>query len=131
MTTLPRKREPSNIGLYALLVIVIIGFITFKMRTGLKHKSVKTLTTDHISGMNFNGKVTGFTFDGTRQNTKIAVLSDGYNFAIYNQWVNDIELGDSLVKQKGSLQVTVYKPKKDKVVLDYGPLLRKLEMKGW
>src|SRR5882757_5062041 len=131
MTTLPRKSKPSNIGLYALLIIVIICFITFKLWTGLKHSGIQTLTADHITGMSFNGKVTRFTFDGTKQNTKIAVLSDGYNFAIYNQWVYDIELGDSLVKEKGSLQVNVYKPKKEKVILDYGPLLRRMEVKGW
>lgn len=127
----PRKRNSSNMGLYSLLIVAIICFVTFKLYKGLLRPDMQKLTTDSINAMNFNGRVTGFTFDGTKDNTKIAILSDGYKLAIYKQWVYDIDLGDSLVKEKNSLQINVYKPKKEKTVLDYYPILRRMELKKW
>jgi hypothetical protein len=128
----PRKRKPSNTGLYTVLLLIVFAFIAYKVYTGgFSLNSIGSLTADHIEAMNFNGKVNSFTYDGSKQNTKVALLSSGYNFSIYPQWVYDIDLGDSLVKEKGSTLVTVYKPKKEKVVLDYGPILRRLERKKW
>ena len=128
----PRKRKQSNTGLYILLIIAIAAFAGYKMYNGgLLHSNVGKLTNQSINDMQFDGKVTQFTFDGTRRNAKIAILTDGTRYAIYDQWVYQIDLGDSLVKEKGSLLVNVYKPKKDKVVLDYYPILRRMEIKGW
>jgi hypothetical protein len=128
----PRKQRQSNTGLYLLLVIALAAFAGYKMYTGgLLHTNVGKLTSQSISNMQFNGKITQFVFDGTRQNAKIAILTDGTRYAIYDQWVYAIDLGDSLVKEKGTLLVNVYKPKKDKVVLDYYPILRRMEIKGW
>ena len=130
-----RKPKPKsgNTGLYTFLLLALIAFVCYKIYTGkgFSLNSIGALTADHIEALNFNGTVTRFTYDGTKDNTKIAVLSSGYNFSIYPQWVYDINLGDSLVKEKGSTIVTVYKPHKDKTVLDYGPILRRIERKKW
>jgi hypothetical protein len=130
------KRRPStqSSSTYLIIMLLLVGivFIAFKIWQGgfgIKG-SVRTLTTNGISNMNFNGTVTGFDYDDTKQHTKIAILSDGTKYAIYPDWVYNIDAGDTLIKQRGSMQIQVRKPHAKSDVLDYAPILRRLELTG-
>ncbi|MEO6523927.1 MAG: hypothetical protein ABIN91_19745 [Mucilaginibacter sp.] len=129
-----RKRQPSTTStwLITLLLLAVIGFIAFKIWDGgfsIKGAAGK-YTVSAISNMDFNGVVTDFKYDDDRQHTKIAILSDGTRYSIYEPWVYDINTGDTLIKQKGKLLIEVRRPRKKKEILDYAPILRKLELTG-
>jgi len=129
----PRKKQSTtSTSLITVLLLAFIGFIGYKIWTGgfgLKGAAGK-YTVSAISNMDFNGVVTDFKYDDDRAHTKIAILSDGTRYSIYEPWVYDINNGDTLIKQKGKLQIQVRRPHKKMEILDYGPILRKLELTG-
>ncbi|NII83209.1 hypothetical protein H9N25_10610 [Pedobacter riviphilus] len=47
------------------------------------------------------------------------VLSNGYRYQIYPEWRSAISKGDSLIKEKGSLELVVFKKNRQTLVLNF------------
>ena len=73
----------------------------------------------------FVGNVDSLYRDKNNHNVKIGVLSNGYKYKIPPLWELRIEIGDSLSKRKGSLDLYIYKKKMELIILDYRDIYKK------
>ena len=67
----------------------------------------------------FNGYVDSLYYEVSNHNVKIGVLTSGYKYQIFRRWEHNIEVGDSLLKKKGSFIVSVHKKNGKQLALDY------------
>lgn len=81
-----------------------------------------TLVLIESAALDFNGKIDSVYYDQKNHNTKTVVLKDGYTYRIWAGWEPFIEIGDSLSKKRGSLDLIVYKKNKGKMILNYQTL---------
>ncbi|SHE56148.1 hypothetical protein [Pedobacter caeni] len=81
-----------------------------------------TLVLIESAALDFNGKIDSVYYDQKNHNTKTVVLKDGYTYGIWAAWEPFIEIGDSLSKKRGSLDLIVYKKNKGKMILNYQTL---------
>lgn len=105
----------------AVIVVVIILLIVFW--TKFYAKSGQQLILENAINISFDGKVDSIYHDRWDHNEMKIILSDGTTYGIYRAWESKVGLNDSLVKDKGSLQVKVYKKSGSIIILDYKKLV--------
>jgi hypothetical protein len=119
-----KEDRETLIILYKILVpisIVLVGFVLWATRN---EPSAKESFLRHASSETFKGRVDSIYNDVPNHNARIALLSDGYKYGLYTEWAPEIELGDSLSKDTGSLNIQVYKKDGKRVTLNYMQLAR-------
>jgi hypothetical protein len=67
----------------------------------------------------FHGKIDSIYNDVPNHNERIALLSDGYKFAIWPEWESKFSVGDSLDKKGKSLKIEIYKKDGKRIELNY------------
>lgn len=110
------------LGLTAVCIVVTFVYYAITMETG------GALVLKEGADLDFNGRVESVYRDKKNHNAKTVVLRNGFVYEVYAEWEPLIEIGDSLSKVKGSLDVIVYKKNKSKIVLNYMKLAKS---RGW
>ncbi|WP_316784899.1 hypothetical protein [Pedobacter frigiditerrae] len=73
----------------------------------------------------FEGKVDSLFQDDRDHNIKKAVIGSRYVYSMPRKWEGIIEVGDSLVKKKNTLELSVYRQGQLKRVLNYRDTYKK------
>ncbi|POY34627.1 hypothetical protein C3K47_19325 [Solitalea longa] len=112
--------KTDRIIFYSLMIVFPVLFVLFFLLQAIFDKeSSSDVFLKNAASENFNGKVDSLYFEKQNHNVKIALLNNDYKFQIYRLWEAKIKVGDSLSKNKGSLQIEVFKKDKSKLILDY------------
>lgn len=115
----------SKVVLYSVFFVPVILLIGFFFWSIAFDKTTEEVIKDRDLAESFASKVNSLYYDKQNHNTKIAVLANGYKYQIFRKWEPKIQIGDSLFKRKGSLELIVYKDNAIKATLDYTDTYKK------
>ena len=107
-------------GLLAIVPVLLIINLIIHITTGpsFRERMIETYSQQTIHGI-----VDSVYNDKQNHNARMAILTNGTMYAIEDEWVIDVEKGDSISKNKGSFLFEVYRKPKKKMVLDYRKLI--------
>jgi len=115
----------DKIILYSVFYTPVILLFSYLLLTGIFGKSTHELIKEDDFNQAFFGEVDSLYVEKQNHGVKTALLSTGYKYQIVVQWEHQIELGDSLAKQKKSFLVHVYKKSGRVIILDYRKTYKK------
>lgn len=111
--------KKDHIIVYSVLglpMLALLGFVLYTTFSG--PGSGELMMRDHLSA-EFKGRIDSMYFDQRNHNGKYAVLNNGQLYPIFRNWERNVEVGDSLYKQKGTFLMEIYKKNKTKITLNY------------
>ncbi|AFD06625.1 hypothetical protein [Solitalea canadensis] len=114
-----KLEKTDKIILYSLFSIPAILLLIFFVWSVSSSKPVEEFKKEDDLRKEFVGRVDTLYFEKQNHNIKIAKLSNGYKYQIFRRWEIEIEIGDSLAKEKGSFFVKIYKKNGRVITLDY------------
>ena len=120
---IPTSDTKIIFGVLSIPLFLLFGVLSWNMFFGPDHLE---LAKQRDLSLKFNGKIDSLYFDEHNHNGEVAILSNQYEFRIPRNWQNHLEIGDSLLKKKGSFETEVYRDGKRKIILDYTDEERKL-----
>ncbi|MGY0039914.1 hypothetical protein [Pedobacter sp. NJ-S-72] len=113
---IPNSDTKIIFGVLSIPLFLLFGFLSWNMIFRPDHLE---LVKQRDLPLEFNGKIDSLYFDERNHNVKVAVLNNQYEFHIPRNWEHHLEIGDSLLKKKGSFETEVYRDGKRKIILDY------------
>lgn len=81
----------------------------------------------NASAQAFHGIADSIYRETQNHNIKVVRVSDGYVLELSYEWENLINIGDSLSKKRGELQVKVIKSNGKVVILDYNQIAKEID----
>ena len=121
------KRD--KIIVWIILSIIVFGMIGAIAYRFIYDESGGKRIIKESAALNFSGRVNSIYRDERNHNVKTVVLNDGYKYGVYAEWESSIEVGDSLSKVGGTLDLIVFKKDKQKVILNYMELAKSRKWK--
>ena len=103
------------------LIAILIYWENAHMVTG------PNLVLQEAKAKSFYGKIASIYHDKSNHDVMVLVLSNGYQYRVYPVWEPLVDIGDSLSKDDGSLQVKVFKKNGGTYTLDYKKLVAGLK----
>ncbi|MCH4828451.1 hypothetical protein [Flavobacterium columnare] len=117
-------KKALGIIVFSFGVFMIIWSLFFKNKKSL-HENSYNLSLESIYNSNYKGVVDYKDYNKTNHNNPTLYFSNG-NSIINGDFWSIIKKGDSLVKNRNELFITVYRGN-DKFILDYKPILEELK----
>lgn len=111
--------KKDNIIIYSVLGSPMFALLAFVLYTTFSGPGSEELMMRDALSADFKGRVDSMYFDQRNHNGKYAILNNGQLYPIYRNWERNIEVGDSLYKQKGTFLVEIYKKNKTQITLNY------------
>jgi len=122
--------EFSNDFFKKALGIMVFSFVVFMIIWSLFFKNNNSIINESISNLlneKYKGVVVSKYYDKENHNNPIIEFKDE-KVGIFGEYWSVIKKGDSLVKNRNELFITVYRGK-EKFILDYKPILEELKKK--
>lgn len=88
-------------------VILIVVMLNFDNKNKFRERVIERIKNEH-----YHGIVVNRYYDKNNHNTPMIVFSDKSEASIYGHFYNQVKLGDSLLKKKGSTKIIIYRPGK-------------------
>ncbi|WP_291285720.1 hypothetical protein [Flavobacterium sp.] len=92
--------------------VILIIMLNFDNKTAFRERVIQS-----VKNQEYIGVVTVRYYDTDNHNSPTLVLNNNDKVVIYGQLYNQIKISDSIVKEKGSTKIFVYRKDK-KIVLD-------------
>ncbi|PWS28870.1 hypothetical protein DHW03_03280 [Pedobacter yonginense] len=108
--------------IFYIPLILLFGYFFYQVCFGERREE---LIIDRDLNEGFNGNVDSLYQDKRNHNVKICIISNGYRYEIPPLWESKIEKGDSLIKKRGSLKLSIYKRNKKNITLDYQDIYKR------
>ena len=109
--------------LFALMFIVMMSVAILIYWENSHTVTGSNLVLQEAKLKSFHGKIDSIYRNKTNHDVMVLVLSDGYQYSVYPVWEPLVDIGDSISKDYGSLQVRVYKKNGETDTLDYKKLV--------
>jgi len=113
--------------LLKMLAIFLIPIAAIIYWSASKQPSGKELILQEAKAEILHGRADSIYYQTWNHNIKTIRASDGHTLELWPEWESLIDVGDSLFKRKGDLQVKVFKRSGKVVILDYKEIVKTLK----
>jgi hypothetical protein len=115
--------DPTRIVIKIMFAFLVLftPLVVWEMH---KSPSYGQMMLNEAKKMSFHGKIDSAYFDKQNHNAEYLILTDGFNYPLYEHWQFRLQKGDSIAKDTGELFVRVFKRNGTKDSLDYKELVK-------
>jgi hypothetical protein len=121
--------KSTKVVVLGLVGSVVAFFAIFAFWTMLAGPSGGDFFLKQAYSLEFKGKVDSIYRDENNHNTKMAILSSGFVYALNGDWEEQVTKGDILEKKRSSFYVVVHKASGEHIILDYRKLTQVINNK--
>lgn len=118
--TIEQLKKFCYVLIACFAVFMTIWEVFYNTNQDRYERSLKDIMHDH-----YNGVVVKKYIDGNNHNSPMLVFSDKKQIAMFDQFYAIIQIGDSVVKEKASTKILVYR-NNSKFILDNKDVLKEM-----
>jgi len=110
-------------GIFAICGLPLAALVAWYISKE-PHRTMREKVLYDAPKMSFHARIDSKYHQTQNHNTPTVRLCDEYIYELWQSWYDKVDVGDSLVKKKGELQVIVFKHNGMIVILDYKELVK-------